>query len=207
MPAPLPRWSDTALRAALFAAGGLGIGIVLLLLIRANVAAIPDEAPEQPMWFDHRHHVNGFGLDCRYCHAYVERAAYAGVPPTEVCVPCHNAKWLESPAFEPVRNSIETGTPIPWRRVHSLPDFVVFHHGVHSAAGVGCETCHGRVDRMERVRRVAPLTMRWCLDCHRDPAPYLRPPDRITEMGYTPEDSAQPARTEPASLTCTACHR
>ena len=169
---------------------------------------------EQPVWFDHRHHTAGFEIDCRYCHDLVERSSFAGIPATEVCLPCHSQVWLASPYFEPVRRSIETGQPIPWRRVHQLPDHTYFNHAIHVNKGVGCETCHGRVDQMPLVRQVVPLTMRWCLDCHREPQPYLRPVEAMTTMGWTP---AVPQRELGRALAlqydvrrltnCTACHR
>lgn len=200
-----------------------GIGFVALLLFliawvepRARVTR-HSEPLAQPMWFDHRHHVTGFGIDCRYCHFAVERSPTAGLPATEVCVPCHEPVWLESPYFEPVRRSLETGMPLAWQRAHDLPDFVFFDHSIHVNKGVGCESCHGRVDRMARVRQVAPLTMAWCLDCHRSPERHLRPLEHVTTMGWRP-DTAREAlaarlarrydiRSGRPITTCTACHR
>jgi len=168
---------------------------------------------EQPVEFDHRHHVVDDGLDCRYCHTTVETEASAGYPSSELCMNCHNQIWNETPVLEPVRTSFFRDVPLAWARVHRLPDFVFFHHAIHVSKGIGCETCHGRVDRMARVYQVAPLTMAWCLDCHRNPVANLRPPDEITTMGWVPGPDA-PA---PAALgelydvrtptDCTACHR
>jgi hypothetical protein len=208
------RRDDLLLRGAL-----AGLCCVVLLaggwaMVRVNGADIADHAPDQPMWFDHRHHVAGFRIDCRYCHYTVERAPTASVPPTEACVPCHQAVWLQSRYFQPVRASLATGRPIEWVRVHDLPDYVFFNHAIHVRKGVGCETCHGRVDRMERVKQVAPLTMEWCLECHRAPERFLRPRPEVTTMGYRPAGSQEEiglalkrAYDVAEVTTCTACHR
>lgn len=168
------------------ALAAVAVPVALMLLVRSPVVTGVGRAPEQPMWFDHRHHVAGYGIDCRYCHSAVERSATAGMPATRVCVPCHNDVWLSGPAFAPVRRSLATGRPIPWRRVNSLPDFAFFNHAAHVNKGVGCETCHGRVDRMAVVEQTAPLTMGWCLGCHVDPGPSLRPVEAVTAMGWRP---------------------
>jgi hypothetical protein len=169
---------------------------------------------EQPVPFDHRHHVGDDAIDCRYCHDSVDRSPDAGVPASAVCMNCHNQVWNESPLLEPVRRSFFQGIPIAWVRVHRLPDFVFFDHSIHVAKGVGCEECHGRVDRMARISQVAPLTMGWCLDCHRDPGPHLRPPSAVTEMGWTPEGSRQTLGRELVArhdvrpgTNCSTCHR
>jgi hypothetical protein len=213
MPQLFPRWSDTFLRVGFVTVVAGIIAIVTLLLLRANVARAEEDSPPQPMWFDHRHHVNGYRIDCRHCHTDAETAKTAGMPDTRACVACHQAKWLASPYFEPVRRSLEENRPIAWQRAHDLPDHVFFHHGIHSSKGVGCETCHGRVDLMERPRRVAPLTMAWCLDCHRDPAAHLRPREEITTMGWTPDRPQAELGAELAArygvrsiTTCSACH-
>jgi hypothetical protein len=168
----------------------------------------------QPVQFDHRHHVVDDGIDCRYCHTSVDRAASAGIPSTALCMNCHAQVWNQSPRLEPVRESYFTGQPIPWIRVHRLPDFVYFNHAIHVNKGVGCETCHGRVDQMPAIEQVAPLTMSWCLACHRDPAPNLRPLDQVTTMGWSP--GADPAAQGPELMkrlnvhtrtSCTTCHR
>ncbi len=139
----------------------------LMAWVRRPAATGEDRLVEQPVPFDHRIHAQGLRIDCRYCHAGALRSRYAGLPPTEACVSCHNPVLLESATFAPVRASLATGRAIPWRRVHRLPDFVFFNHAVHLAAGFTCTSCHGAVDTMQVVRQVEPLTMRWCLDCHR----------------------------------------
>jgi hypothetical protein len=168
----------------------------------------------QPIQFDHRHHVVDDGIDCRYCHANVDRGASAGIPSTEACLACHSQIWNKSPRLQPVRQSYFTGRPIPWVRVHKLPDFVYFNHSIHVNKGIGCVTCHGRVDQMPSIRQVAPLTMSWCLDCHRNPAPNLRPPDQIVNMTWAPlGDPVAVAATLMkqydihSRTSCSTCHR
>lgn len=140
--------------------------------------------PEQPVPFSHKLHAGSLGMDCRYCHNTVERAARAAIPPTETCMNCHRIVKQDSPKLEVVRNSAETGEPIPWVRVHQLPDYAYFDHSIHLAASVGCVSCHGRVDQMEKVTLSQSLSMGWCLECHRDPSPHLRPQKEITNMTY-----------------------
>ncbi len=144
-------------------------------------------ALDQPIPFSHAHHVGGLGLDCRYCHTSVEKSSFAGIPPTKICMNCHSEVWSTSPMLEPVRESFRTGQSIRWTRVHDLPDYVYFNHSIHVNKGIGCESCHGRVDRMPLTWQVNSLQMEWCLDCHRDPAKNLRPREFITTMGYQPE--------------------
>lgn len=164
-----------------------------------------DRFVNQPIPFSHEHHVGGVGLDCRYCHLSVEDAAFAGIPPTEICMHCHAQLFADAPMLAPVRASFAEGRPLVWRRVHDLPDFVYFDHSAHVGGGVGCETCHGRVDRMPLVRQTAPLTMSWCVDCHDDPSPRLRPRDAVFTMGWTPDGRA-PAEVE-THTSCSECHR
>lgn len=130
---------------------------------------------DQPVPFSHDHHVSGLGIDCRYCHTSVEDSAFAGIPPTETCMGCHAIIWRDSPLLAPVRESFRTGKPLAWTRVHDVPDFVYFNHSIHVAKGIACESCHGRVDRMPLMRKVATMHMEWCLDCHRHPERAVRP--------------------------------
>jgi Cytochrome c7 and related cytochrome c/Class III cytochrome C family len=138
--------------------------------------------PEQPVDYSHKLHAGDLGIDCRYCHNTVEKAAFAAVPPTETCMNCHAKVRTESDKLLPVRESWATDQPVPWVRVHNLPDYVYFDHSAHLAAGVGCVSCHGRVDQMPKVTQVQPLSMSWCLDCHRNPGPNLRNPADVTKM-------------------------
>lgn len=153
-------------------------------------------APVQPVAFSHKLHAGELGMDCRYCHSTVEKAAHAAVPPTAVCMGCHTQVLPKSPKLELVRQSYQTGKPIPWVRVHMLPDYSFFDHSVHVAAGVGCASCHGRIDKMTRVYQHQPLSMGWCLDCHRDPNKHLRPSNKVTQMDW--EGSTQQVAYNPA---------
>ena len=172
---------------------------------------------EQPVPFSHAHHVGGLGIDCRYCHTTVETSGFANIPPTKTCMNCHSQIWSTSPTLEPVRASFRTGNSISWTRVHDLPDFVYFDHSIHVNKGVGCETCHGRVDRMALTYQASTLQMQWCLDCHRAPEQYVRPRDQVFAMGYQPQgDQAAMGRRlvseykiqDARTLTsCSTCHR
>jgi hypothetical protein len=168
--------------------------------------------PEQPVPYSHALHAGELGIDCRYCHNTVEHAAFAAIPPTETCMNCHKAIFPDSESLALVRQSWETGMPIPWKRVHLLPDYAYFNHSAHVRRGVGCVECHGRVDRMEVVYQAAPLSMGWCLDCHRDPVPRLRPLDQITNMTWAPHPDerirlAAELGIERAPEDCSTCHR
>lgn len=171
-------------------------------------------APEQPVAFSHKLHAGDLGLDCRYCHNTVERGAHAAVPPTETCMNCHTLVLPDSPKLSPVRASFESGESIEWTRVHMLPDYAYFDHSAHLAAGVGCVSCHGRVDQMNVVHQSEPLSMSWCLDCHRNPTPHLRPKALVTDMRweerrepYDPKNDPHRTRQPDAPLHCSGCHR
>lgn len=192
-----------------------GLGLLLWLPFTAHVTR-QDMVVEQPVQFSHAHHVGSLGLDCRYCHTSVTESRFAGVPPTETCMTCHSQIWTNAAILAPVRESLAKHVPIAWQRVHRLPDYVFFDHSVHVHNGVGCATCHGDIGRMPQVRQVAPLTMGWCLDCHRDPAPNLRPEDAITRMDWTPpadrrrqgEALIRHYMIQTEGLTeCSRCHR
>jgi len=172
---------------------------------------------EQPVPFSHKHHSN-LGIDCRYCHISVEKSAFASVPATQVCMNCHNLMWKEAPMLEPVRDSWESGESLEWTRVHDLPDFVYFNHSIHVNNGIGCATCHGRVDQMPLMYKEKPLFMLWCLQCHRDPAEFVRPADKIYDMAFDPKSLSREEReqlleeyeidTSNHRLTnCAICHR
>ncbi len=146
---------------------------------------------EQPVQFSHKHHVLDDGIDCRYCHTSVDKAAFAGLPPTETCMTCHSQIWTNSPLLEPVRESFRTGRPLKWQRVHDLPDFVYFNHSIHVKKGVGCVSCHGRVDEMPITYKENDLTMRWCLNCHRNPEQFLRPRERVYDLAWKPSTAQE----------------
>jgi hypothetical protein len=170
----------------------------------------------QPVPFSHAHHVGDVGLDCRYCHTSVETSAFAGMPTTTTCMTCHSQLFTNTAMLAPVRQSLANNKPMRWTRVHRLPDYVYFDHSIHLAKGVGCSTCHGDVAAMPLMRQVAPLTMDWCLDCHRDPAPNLRPRDQTFATQWTPpKDQAEQGKRllveyhiDTEHLTdCSRCHR
>ncbi len=214
MAALFPPWTNTATYLALLgicAAVSAPI-VVPMIYARSPYATGQSDPIVQPIPFDHRHHVRDDGIDCLYCHDGAERSPYAGLPPTERCLGCHAQIWNDSDLIAPLLASAATGKPIQWQRVHSLPDFVYFNHSIHVANGVGCVTCHGRVDDMASIYQVERLSMSWCLDCHRDPEPHLRPHDRITSTTWGPPSAAETARLEqqyhPRHLThCSTCHR
>ncbi len=138
--------------------------------------------------FSHEHHVNGLGISCNYCHTSVEQSSFAGIPPTHTCMTCHSQIWNTSPLLQPVRESYRTQRPLQWIRVNDLPDFVYFNHSIHVNKGIGCVTCHGRVDLMPLTWRANTLFMSWCLDCHRAPEKYLRPKEEVFNMTWKPKE-------------------
>lgn len=194
-----------------------GIGAVLIwALPRSDYRTLVRFVRPQPVPFSHRHHVAGLGLDCRYCHSTVEISATAGMPPTETCMTCHSQIWTNAPVLAPVRQSLADDQPLHWRRVYDLPDYVYFDHSIHIAKGVGCASCHGAIDDMALTARAQPLTMGWCLDCHRDPAPNLRPREGIFDLHWTrgpgtPSGAALMAANDVHAGTrlieCSICHR
>ncbi len=158
-------------------------------------------ARPQPVPFSHQHHVAGLGIDCRYCHTSVEVSNFAGIPPTATCMNCHRQIWTGAPLLEPVRESFRTGKSLVWTRVNDLPDFVYFNHSIHINKGVGCNTCHGPVDRMPLMYNYASLQMEWCLDCHRAPQKYLRPRDQVFNMEYKAPSNTAPVTVDGTPYT------
>jgi hypothetical protein len=226
------RSTNTISRATIFGAVFL-IAFVLWACIqfqRSPYVTYARVARPQPVPFSHQHHVAGLGIDCRYCHTSVEKSSFAGIPPTKTCMNCHSQIWVGAPLLEPVRESFRSGKSLVWTRVNDLPDFVYFDHSIHINKGVGCNTCHGPVDRMPLMYNYASLQMEWCLDCHRDPGKYLRPRDQVFNMRYDPPSSLKPLvldgkqytdqlslgldlvkkynlRTERDITSCSTCHR
>ncbi|XBQ17343.1 MAG: cytochrome c3 family protein [Oceanicaulis sp.] len=223
MPQIFTRSADSWLRLGLTALAGL---IPAALAVLAFTAVQPTDfsadlriAEQQPVPFSHRHHAGELGIACVNCHVSAETAASAGLPPTQTCMACHSQIWTAAEPLAPVRESLLTDTPIAWNRVHDLPDFVYFNHSVHVGAGVPCATCHGDVTDMALIQQVEPMTMRWCLDCHRDPEGELVPLDRV----YDPDPHADPHGGETGRLvsfmaaarvqspgeldSCNVCHR
>lgn len=206
--------SRASILAGLLAAGGV-LGTVMMV-DRAGFNQRKGTTLQQPVPFSHEHHVQGLGLDCRYCHTAVERSAVAGIPPTATCMNCHKLVWNEAPMLEPVRSSFRTGQPLRWTRVHDVPDYVYFNHSIHVAKGVGCATCHGPVQEMRLMRSANATQMQWCLECHRNPGKYLRPKEEVFNMTWKAEDQealgkdlVQKYRIRPPQLltSCSTCHR
>src|SRR5215210_2300901 len=168
----------------IFVVAALGV-IGLLIYSRSPYPAFAQKSPTQPVPFSHALHVS-IKIDCQYCHSSVTASASAGIPATQTCMTCHSQVRTDSPALAPVRDSYATGKPIEWNRVHDLGDFVYFNHSIHVAKGVGCSTCHGRIDQMTRVYKAEPMTMQWCLTCHRAPEQYIRPREEVYNMAWQP---------------------
>jgi NAD-dependent SIR2 family protein deacetylase len=175
-------YSRLSILGLIVAVGLLGSVIALLWLSGYNTNQ--DMFVEQPIQFSHAHHVGGEGIDCRYCHTSVEESAFANIPPTKTCMNCHSQLWTTAPILEPVRASLRENKPLHWTRVHDLPDFVYFNHSIHVKQGVGCATCHGRVDKMPLMYQHANLQMNWCINCHRHPDQYVRPRDQVFNMAW-----------------------
>ena len=216
MPQIFHRSTNTISRFSIFGVLFLLVGSLWLVaaINRSAYITEQDVVREQPVPFSHEHHVGGLGIDCRYCHTSVETAAFAGIPPTATCMNCHSQIWSNAPILEPVRASFRDDRPLRWVRVHDLPDFVYFNHSIHVKKGMGCETCHGRVDQMPLMRQVQSLQMEWCLDCHRNPEKYVRPRSEVFTMNYRP---AVPQSVQGPMLvkeygikgntSCSTCHR
>lgn len=214
-----PRSANATARMGI--AGGLGLvlflGWVVFTLMRSGWATKQHEIVEQPIQFSHAHHVGGIGIDCRYCHTSVEKAAFAGIPPTQTCMNCHSQIWSNAPILEPVRASLRDNTNLTWKRVYNLPDFVYFSHKIHVRQGVGCATCHGPVDKMPLMYQSPSLLMEFCIDCHRAPEQYLRPREEVFNMAYeAPADQLELGRrlkaeynvaSEQHLTSCSVCHR
>jgi menaquinone reductase, multiheme cytochrome c subunit len=214
---PFPKWVNAGFNLAV---GCLLLGGMYVVAMGVFVAAPKTQrvgySPKQPLPFSHQLHAGELGMDCRYCHNTVEDSAQASIPPTQTCMNCHANIRRDSEKLIPVRESHSTGMPVPWVRVHDLPDFAYFNHSAHVNRGVGCVSCHGRIDKMEVVHQDQPLTMGWCLECHRNPEPHLRPLDEITTMDYLPEDREGLGkrlkeefriRGREELVDCSLCHR
>ena len=219
MPQVFPRSMNIVARASLL--GGLLLAALVLwiglVFTRSSYGTGTSLSVVQPVPFSHQHHVGVLGIDCRYCHTSVEYTSFAGIPPTKTCLNCHSQIWVGSQMLESVRESYRTGASLRWHRVYSLPGFVYFDHSIHVQKGVGCSSCHGRIDQMPFTYQVPTLLMEWCLDCHRNPARQIRPREEVFNMQYeSPHNQLELGRKlveqydvkDTDSLTsCTTCHR
>jgi hypothetical protein len=224
-----PRWVNKFLLVLGFlAAGGAAYAGVVFLGATDPKTLNPGYQPVQPVPFSHKIHAGQLKMDCRYCHTSVEKAAHASVPPTSTCINCHSplekatgtpalaAVHPDSPKLKALHESWESGNSVPWTRIHRLPDFVYFNHAAHISRGVSCVTCHDRIDKMEVVYQAKELSMTWCVDCHRNPEPHLRPTEFVTKLDWKPEDGTDPAvlgaqlkkeKNINPLANCAVCHR
>ncbi|MDN5928471.1 MAG: cytochrome C [Hyphomicrobiales bacterium] len=195
--------------------------VILVLVVNYQLHASPFTTDvgmhvDQPVPFSHKHHVGDLGLDCRYCHGGVEGAAFAGLPPTHTCMTCHSQLFTNAAMLAPVRKSLANGVPLHWNRVYRLPDYVYFDHSVHIRNGIGCTTCHGDMSKQPLTEKKTPLTMGWCLSCHRDPGVHMRSEAAIFDP-HAPDPDNDPHKAvamlrhyvvETSNMTdCSVCHR
>jgi len=221
-----PRWVNYLLPVIVISAiGGGSLVPVVVGLGLSSMTLNVGYAPVQPVPYSHALHVGELGIDCRYCHTTVDEASFAAIPPTQTCMNCHATIRADSPRIAPLAESYETGQPVEWVKVHDLPDYVYFNHSAHVNKGVSCVTCHGRIDKMQVVTQAKPLSMGWCLDCHRAPEKHLRPLDKVTDLAWkpTPEPDETPEQAqlriglhqkqvlkindEAYMTSCSTCHR
>jgi hypothetical protein len=207
-----PEWTETLKKWVSLLVLGAPIYLVALIAYGITPEAIRiGYQPEQPVPYSHALHAGELGIDCRYCHSTVEHAAKAAIPPAATCMNCHSTVKKESDVLLPVRQAFAENTAIKWTRVHDLPDYVYFNHMAHVNAAVGCETCHGRIDQMPRVYQAKALTMEWCINCHKNPTPYLRDPSKVTQMGYQfgaqDREAIQKKNDVHPPVNCSTCHR
>ncbi|MBU6399479.1 MAG: cytochrome c family protein [Verrucomicrobia bacterium] len=213
-----PKWTNQLPAKVLLGAALVGTGVVagMWYYLTPKYSRVGYQ-PVQPVPFSHAVHADQLGIDCRYCHNAVEKSWYSNVPATSTCMNCHTQVLKDDPRLELVRDSFKTGQPIPWVQIHITPDFVYFNHSVHVNRGISCVKCHGPINHMDEVHQVQPLSMTFCLDCHRHPGPNLRPLDKITALDWKPEEHlpsnwGQQRVKEwnidvPALENCSTCHR
>jgi Cytochrome c7 and related cytochrome c len=216
MPQIFPRSTNTIARVSLLVLplGGAFLLWVCLLYTRSSYGTGAGVVRVQPVPFSHQHHVGDLGIDCRYCHTSVEHSSYAGLPPTHTCMNCHSQMWVGSDMLQPVRDSYRTDKSLRWKRVYNLPGFVYFDHSIHIHKGVGCASCHGRIDQMPLAYQVPSLLMEWCLECHRQPEKYVRPKAEVYNIAYEPPaDQLEHGRKLVREynihprVSCSTCHR
>jgi hypothetical protein len=216
-----PRWANYLVPAGVL----LAIGVLTYLPLLYGAGFAPETTsvgyqPVQPVPFSHKVHVGNLNMDCRYCHTTVDKSSFAAIPPTQTCMNCHAAIKSDSEQLKFVRDSYSEGTPINWIKIHDLPDFVYFNHSAHVNRGVACVECHGRIDQMDQVYQSKPISMAWCLECHRKPEDRLRPREQVTNMEWDVSSTGQTQRELGAQLkadyhirnsefmtSCTTCHR
>lgn len=189
--------------------------LTLDLAIRSPLVTNQEVAQPQPVQFSHKHHYSGLGIHCLYCHTSVEDSSFANVPPTATCMNCHSQVWYTAPILQPVRTSFKENQALEWNRVHNLADFAYFNHSIHVNKGIGCVSCHGRIDQMQLAFKAQPMTMEWCISCHKNPEPNLRPRDQIYNFEYKRTDASEgpklmkeyKIRSARMLTSCSTCHR
>jgi hypothetical protein len=221
-PFVFPKWANFLLPGIVLGVLGAAFYVPTLVALGGSpMTTAVGYSPVQPVPYSHALHAGQLGIDCRYCHNTVEKTAFASLPPTQTCMNCHAGIRTSSAKLLPIRESWATGKPVEWVKIHNLAQYVYFNHSAHVNHGVGCIECHGRIDRMEQVQQVKPLSMGWCLECHRDPGPHLRPPDvAVTDMNWTaPGDEDEADKLAQSLITtygihdkqymtsCSTCHR
>jgi menaquinone reductase, multiheme cytochrome c subunit len=210
-----PRWANKTVPVLGAVLGSVPLYLIGLVWYGASPQTVAvGYQPEQPVPYSHALHAGELGIDCRYCHNTVEQAAMAAIPPTETCMNCHQRVRTASAKLEPIRQSFSSGQPVEWVKVHDLPDYAYFNHSAHVTRGVGCVSCHGRIDQMEVVHQEKPLSMAWCVECHRAPEEVLRPPSEVTNMRWQPPEDQlafgaklrEQGNINPPT-DCSTCHR
>ena len=209
-----PKSANAIARASIVGGAALVglLGFLLYMLQQSPYVTQQKVALEQPVPFSHQHHVAGLGIDCRYCHTSVETSNFAGIPPVSTCMNCHKEIWTNAAMLEPIRASYRSGVAIQWERLHRTPDFVQFNHSIHVAKGIGCVSCHGRVDQMQLTYQAEPMSMQWCLNCHRNPEKFVRPRDKVYDMTWKAGDQqalgAQLVKEYriQSKTNCSVCH-
>jgi len=210
-----PQWTDKFRHRVTLLLAGAPIYLIVLGYYGCKSETLRvGYKPVQPIPYSHALHAGELGMDCRYCHSTVEQSGHAAIPPAETCMNCHHAIRSDSPFIAPIKEAAAGGKPIHWVRVHDLPDYVYFNHSAHVRRGVGCESCHGRIDQMKEVWQAKTLTMQWCVECHTNPDAALRPLSEVTTMGYDPPGGAEQvgaairkANNINPPTNCSTCHR
>lgn len=219
MPQAFRRWTNVGSKGSIIFSVLLLVSLTWtgVLYVGSSYGTSVGVAPVQPVPFSHQHHAGVLGIDCRYCHTSVEKSSFAGIPSTDICMNCHSQMWVGSQMLEPVRASFREDRSIPWERVYNTPGFVYFDHSIHIHKGIGCSSCHGQIDQMPFTYQVPTLLMKWCLDCHRNPAKEIRPVEKVFDVNYEqPADQAllglklveeYSIRSSDHLTSCTVCHR
>ena len=212
-----PKWSNTVPLKLIAVVSVLGVTVVggVTYYFTPKYTRV-GYSPKQPVAYNHYLHAEQLGIDCRYCHSYVDESGYANVPDAETCMNCHSQVKSDSPQLAPIRASYESGEPVEWVRIHKVPDYVYFNHAVHVNRGISCVECHGNINEMEVVYHAEPLSMGFCLECHRNPEESIRPLEEVYNLNWEPDqeqaheewarDAVVNWNVNPPQ-SCSGCHR